>query len=437
MNLRHAVSCGFVCAALLLTGCDEGREAPGRVSVQVLNVASGMEGVVFRREQETRTQATLGFKGATVAAYDADTYDFYATDVADIRRTFTFAETLETDENYAFVLTEAAGEIKPVVIKFPKSTANPQVISLNAASGMPAMDLYVEPAGVGIVGAAPRGSFGPQEQIPPFAVPTGAYEIWLTAAGNPSSVLLTSPPVTLDANAVATLVVVAENGQGTVPLSVVMMAASPVVLLDQHAPSELRVINGANDQAPRDVAIDSQFTPPLFSATTFAEPTPYAQVPTATMKVNVTPVGDQGVLEVDTAYAGVVGQRATMLFNGPAGTLVPLIVADDTRRLTAQGKLRFMSAISTPTTSLDFVVTFPDQDPNTVAALTNLFAPGISGYTALDPGDYDLYLRQPFTTNYYAGPVRLSLAAGGLYAVLAVDGPDTATANVRLLDDFP
>jgi hypothetical protein len=437
MNLRHAVSCGFVCAALVLTGCEKGREAPGRVNVQVVNAASGMEGVVFRREQDTRGQTNLAFKGATVAVYDADTYDFYATDIADIRRTFTFAETLETDTTYAFVLTEVAGEIKPVVITYPKTTANPQVISLNAASGMPAMDLYVEPAGVGIVGAAPRGTFGPQEQIPAFAVPTGTYELWLTAAGNPSSVLLTSPAVALDANTVSTFVVVAENGQGTVPLSIVLLQGSPVVLLDQHATSELRVINGANDQGARDVAIDSQFTPPLFSATTFGEPTPYAQVPTASMKVNITPVGDQGVLEAEASYTGTIGQRATMLFNGPAGTLVPLIVGDDGRRLTAQGKIRFMSAISTPTTSLDFVVTFPDQDPNTVAGLTNLFAPGISAYTALEPGDYDLYLRQSFTANYYAGPIRLSLAAGGLYAVLAVDGPDTATANVRLLDDFP
>jgi hypothetical protein len=36
-----------------------------------------------------------------------------------------------------------------------------------------------------------------------------------------------------------------------------------------------------------------------------------------------------------------------------------------------------------------------------------------------------------------SGPTRISVAAGGLYGVLVVDGPDTATASVLLLDDFP
>jgi hypothetical protein len=55
----------------------------------------------------------------------------------------------------------------------------------------------------------------------------------------------------------------------------------------------------------------------------------------------------------------------------------------------------------------------------------------------VDPGEYDLYLYQYATLTIVSGPTRISVADGGIYGVLAVDGADTATANVLLLDAFP
>jgi hypothetical protein len=36
-----------------------------------------------------------------------------------------------------------------------------------------------------------------------------------------------------------------------------------------------------------------------------------------------------------------------------------------------------------------------------------------------------------------SGPTPISVLAGGIYGVLAVDGADTATAGVVLFDEFP
>ena len=58
-------------------------------------------------------------------------------------------------------------------------------------------------------------------------------------------------------------------------------------------------------------------------------------------------------------------------------------------------------------------------------------------YLAIGRGDYDLYLRSSWASTVIAGPLRVSLAAGGIYGVLAIDGPDTATAGMVLFDDFP
>ena len=55
----------------------------------------------------------------------------------------------------------------------------------------------------------------------------------------------------------------------------------------------------------------------------------------------------------------------------------------------------------------------------------------------MPPGDYDLYLRQSaLTSALLSGATRISVAAGGVYSVMAVNGADTSTAGLVLLDGF-
>ena len=65
MNLRLVASCGFVCSALILSGCDSGRQAPGKVTVQVVNAAPRFASLQFQREQSDRELEELFFRDAT------------------------------------------------------------------------------------------------------------------------------------------------------------------------------------------------------------------------------------------------------------------------------------------------------------------------------------------------------------------------------------
>ena len=444
MNLRFVASCGL-CAALVFTGCsDGGRTAPGKTTVQVANAAPGFEYLDFQRERPTAENPDrIQFRDGRTYVFDADTYDFYVdepitTPGVPPEHGWTFASTLEAKTLYQFVLTEVAGEVVPVVIKTPPPPAaadTTQALALHAGTSLPAMDLYLERTGVGIAGATPRGTFNAGEQIAPFTLPSGDYEVFVTAAGNPADVWLTSTPFNLLAGVNSTFVVVDEKGTGTARISVLLIQETSTLLFDKNAPSQLRALNAATDQAPRDVAVESQFSPPLFSATQFGVPTPYAQVPLGAIKVNVTPVGNPGVLELDTPMTGTIGQRVTMMFNGPAGALVPAFGVDDGRRLNREAKVRFMNAAA-QFIAVDFIFTFPDDSPDDSLPLAQLFPPSVAAYTSVPPGDYDLYLRDSVSLATLMGPMRLSVAASGIYGVLAVDGPDTATANAILFDDF-
>jgi hypothetical protein len=404
-------------------------------------VAPGFADLSFRREQ---TQpGTLAFKSAQEQSYDADTYDFYVTERAfdtTAARTWTIAHELAENTGYTIVLTEAGGEVVPVVIEYPAAPTNDaQIVALHAAEGTPALDLYVVAPGVGIAGATPRGTFGPQAQIAPLTLPSGEYEIWLTAAGNPASVVLASGTVALAAGVTTGLIVTSEGGEGTEPLSVLLLGASVAVLYDRDATAELRVINGASDGAPRDVALNGQFSPPLFAAVPAGAPTAHVTVPVAgSQPLQVTPAGNPGVLELDQVLSTVPSQRSTLLFAGDPGTFAHVLVPDDGRRFQREAKLRFFNAATQfSDTFVDFVIVPPGADPSLYAPSTALTPPGASASLSLPPGDHDIWLRRTNTTTYLSGPTTITVAAGGIYSILAVNGPDTATANLVLFDDFP
>ena len=133
------------------------------------------------------------------------------------------------------MLTEVGGEMQPVVITHsPAPATGAQIVALHAASGLPAMDLYLE---------APRRRYRRRnaarqlqrtEQIAP-TLPSGDYELTLTAAGNPADVLLASTTITLAAGTVSTFIVVPEAGQGTAQISVLLLQAVPTLLYDRNA----------------------------------------------------------------------------------------------------------------------------------------------------------------------------------------------------------
>lgn len=440
MNLRHFVSLASFGFVAMLTGCDGGREAPAKVNVRVANVAPGFAEVLFRREQ---TQGgTLAFMNAQIFSYDADTYDFFVDERSlganHGGRSWTFAQTMRASQEYTLVLTENAGDIVPVVLEYENPSAtNAQIVAVHAGGSLPAMDLYLEAPGLGIGGAAPRGTLAQRGQITPRTLAPGEYELRLTAAGNPANVLFTSATITLSAAETTVILVAPEAGRATVPLSVLLLQANPAVLYDRDATAELRVINGAADGQPRDFALDGQFTPPLFGAIPFGGVTAYAPVPVANSQpFNVTPAGNSGVLEIEQTLSMPSAQRATLLFAGETGSLLHVITGDDGRRLFNEAKIRFMNA-ATQFLALDFLLLDPGADPNLYQGDAALAVPGSSDYAPRAPGEYDLYLRQSGTATIVAGPTRVNLAAGGIYGILAVNGPDTATASVVPFDDVP
>ncbi len=447
MKARHLTLFAVLLAALALVGCENGRKAPPKTHVNVANAAPSFVQLWYQREQPLgSTPDALAFKAVTPYDYDVDTYDFFVyqrrASTQELLNTWTWSKQLVADTNYTFVLAEQAGQVMPQAVEYTPKLANAadtQIAVVHAGEHLQAMDVYIQPTGTGIAGASPRGTVSFLGQIAPKTFAGGEYEITLTAAGNAANVLFASSAVTLAAGVTNVFVITDEGGQGTEAISVMAVQDSPFILYSANATSGVRAVSVADDGMPRDLAINHEYSPPVLSAVPYGTVSSYATIPVnPSLPITLTPAGNPGVLEYDATLSAAPGVLSTVLIAGPAGTLTPQIVPDDRRRLKGEAKLRYFQAATQFTTATELVMLPPNTaDQTTVAPSATLLAPSTTDYLYATPGEYDLLFRETGTNVVRAGPIHVTMAEGGIYGVLLLNGPDTATASAVFTDDPP
>jgi hypothetical protein len=432
----------LVFTGLLASACDQGRDNPPDVNVLVANAVPTQEAITFRRE-EFGEPVTLAYRNSAAFSYDEDQYDFHVEvtrpGATTPTRLASFSEELSANNDYMFVVMDVGGTIQHATLAFPKLAAGgseARFAAVHAGPGVQALDIYLERPGTSIATVSPRGTLSFGAALSPGTLAAGDYELTATAAGDPANVLLTSPVFTLAAAAPVGFAIVADAEEGVVPFRVLVLRDAPSVLIDRNAQAGLRVLNGASDQGARDVAINGQFAPPQFASVPFASLSAYSLVPASELTVNVTPPGNPGVLELTQTITPAAAAKHTLIVTGDAGTLTHVIISDDGRRIPDQARLTLYN-VARQFTQLDYFVVPPGTDITTVFPIASLTAPGVSTLFSIAAGTYDLVLRQNGTTNIVAGPTPITVAGGGIYGVLAVNGADTATANVVYLEDFP
>jgi hypothetical protein len=442
MTARILAPLGLALVMLGLAACDSGRQAPLDTTVRVINAAPGHPTLEFRRERTEPQPLELG--GTFDFTFDEDTYDFfvdadnYASNTKET--VHEFAQQVLAGTTYVFVLAESAGAVTHATLEYAPlaaSAAETQIIGLHAAEGLPAVDVHIAPAGSNVTGAVPWATPGFLQPLATKTVAAGDYEITITEAGNSANVLFTSQSFPLAAARTTTFVIAGEGGRGNAPFSVIAIQDSSAVLVDRNAQASVRAINGATDLQPRDVAVAGVFAPPLLSSVVFAEPSPYAlTAPGTDLALNVTPPGNPGVLELDQKITLSGTRLYTVLFAGDAGALTHMVTADDGRRYADRAIFRFYNAARQFESVAIFLVP-PGTDLSTVLPDAVMTAPAITAYLSKAPGEYEIVVLQNGTGATLAGPIPVTLAAGGSYGALVTNGADTATVNVTLVDDFP
>jgi hypothetical protein len=345
------------------------------------------------------------------------------------------------DTLYSIVAVGDVAAIEAVVLRQPDTpvpAGSVRLRVLHAAPMAPQVDVYLTAPGASLAASAPAGSFAFKGNLGPVEVPAGVYQVRVTLAGKPASVVYDTGSITLAAGGNLLLTAVENTATGAAPISLVVQDGSgSSEILDAATPADLRVVHASPDAPAVDVIVNDNFANPLVSDLAFPDFTPFLGVPPATYNVKVTDAATQGVVPINADLDLEAGIRYTVLAVGPLAALEPLIATDDPRPIATQAKVRIIHASPTAQ-NVDIYVTAPGTNINTVSpTLAAVPFKANTGFLALAAGSYDVTVTPAGTKNAAIGPVTITVANGGVYTAVARDAAGGgAPLGLILMDDF-
>lgn len=348
---------------------------------------------------------------------------------------------LQGSQEYTLIAVNDRAVIEPLVIQnavtnLAAGLARLQLV--HAAPEAPPVDVYVTPPDADLSASAPVGSASFKGILQPTEVTAGDYQVRVTEAGNPASVIFDSGVIAL-AEAVDLLFAAVQNtGPGLAPISLVKLdAGGSEEILDQNAPASVRVIHASPDAPAVDVVANDGFDAPLIEDLSFTDVTPFVNVPPGQYNIKVTGANNPGVIPVEFDTTLNAGTEYSIYAIGPLATLQELVLVDDRRPIATEAKVRIVHA-SPSAGPVDIYITPPGADINTVNPnFPNLAFANETGYLPLVGGNYDLIVTPAGNKTPAIGPVTVNLVNGGVYTAAARDTVGGgAPLGLILMDDF-
>ena len=343
------------------------------------------------------------------------------------------------DTVYTIAAVNDVANIEPVIISqpaVPVSAGNARLFVLHGAEPAPQVDVYVTTPDADLAASAPVGTFAFRETIGPAEVPAGDYQIRVTPAGDPSTVVFDSGVVTLaDGNDLTVAALPNTNG-GPAPITLVALTgAGSVEIADIDTPTSLQVVHASPDAPAVDILVEGNVLVPNLA---FPEATPFVEAPGGSYNVAVTVAGNPGAIAIGPVDLDLeAGVRYSVLAVNTLAEIEPLILTDDPRRVSTNAKVRIVHASPTAQ-DVDIYVTAVGADiADETPTLSDVPFLANTGFLGLPAGDYDVTVTPAGTKTAAIGPVSISVANGGIYTAIARDPlPGDTELGLIVTDDF-
>lgn len=346
----------------------------------------------------------------------------------------------------AAVGTVAGGGPELLLVEQPESdlaSGQVRVLVAHLAANAPAVDVYVTAPGADLSSASPIGSFSFRETLDAVDVPAGDYQIRVTAQGG-STPVFDSGTVTLAADKELFVGAVDNTNFGDSPISLIVEDDGAVTeIVDADAGAGVRAVHNSYDAPNVDIYVDGVVAttdlafPNAFPGTGNDPLMDYASLPAGTTTVGVTATGSPTVV-ADAELDLENGKAYTVLASNAVTALELLPFEDDNRAVATAAKLRVIHAASQAPDVDVYAVAQGDACPgNADPLLTDVPYKASSGYLEVAAGDYTVCVTIAGTGTAAIGPLDVSLAAGGVYTVVAREVDDDASQfTITTLDDF-
>lgn len=349
--------------------------------------------------------------------------------------------TFASNTRYTIVAAGDVANIAPIIVEAAvgnPGAGNARATVLHGAPDAPQVDVFVTAPGADLTAEMPLGSFSFGETLGPAEVPAGDYQIRVTLAGDPATVVYDAGTVALTDGADLFLTAVENTGPGAAPISLsVLDGTGSSEILDIATPTAFRVIHASPDAGAVDVIINDDNANPLLEDVIFGGFSGFFEVPADTYNVKVTAANNPGVVAINADLALAAGVETSVYAVDTFANIDAELLIDDRRSVATQAKVRIFHASPTAQ-DVDIYVTAPGTDIATVApAFAAVPFRAETGYVDLAAGTYTVTVTPTGTTTAAIGPIDITVDAGGVYTAVARDPlPGETALGLILLDDF-
>jgi hypothetical protein len=305
----------------------------------------------------------------------------------------------------------------------PSGQARAQVV--HAAPDAPAVSVYVTAPGTDLSTATALGTFSFGDELGPVEVPAGSYQIRVTLANDPATVVYDAGTVALAEGADLLLVAVANTTTGSAPISLLVNDGSTQSeLLDVETPADIRAGHLSPDAPAVDVIVNDDLANPLFNAATYPSLTSYASRPPATYNIKVVDDASQSLTVIDADLSVVAGQSYSVLAVGFLADIEPLVLTDDRRSVATEARVRIVHG-SPSAGNVDIYVAARGTDINTISpTFASVPFKANTGYVGLTAATYDVSVTPAGAKSPVAIFATLPLANGDIFTAIARDDTD-------------
>ena len=419
-------------------GCAETTRpvATGKGNIRGLNASVTTPALTFLLEE--RAIGVTNYKDSTlVRPFDNLDYnvnfDYRFAGTIQAARLITVPFTLVADMDYLFIFNGTLNAPEAMIWETPlrEWDGTETVIEVQFGHLSPQLgevDMYFAAPGTAPVLGEARATLTNGNHTAPIELPSGEYEIIITAPGDPTAVLYTSEAIDYLPTVSYLIVPFDTDPSLTTPMSVraILGTGASVELLDVNTQPMLQTFHAAFATPNVDLFRDSDFSAPLIADVAFGEISPPVESVAVASTYTFTPADNAGATLLEQDFVLADGRHNTTFLAGEVGALAQFVVVDDLRQLDDSALLRIVQ-VSINQARVDIYVVFEGVDIADVApSFFGLPVLSTTGYATFPENDYQVYATSFGTKDIIAGPVALSLAHGDIVQFAFVDTADPA-----------
>jgi len=444
---RYAILAVCV-AAVILGACAKESKLPkatGEGTVRALNAIPASPEVAFLIEERVIGSAASKSVTATAIYDDLEyTFNFQTLLAGDGTTTRVASQFLnvEADKDYTFFISGAldAPDITIWEADQREWTATETAFEArmaHAAEALGSVDIYFADAVIPPALGSQIATLAFGEIAAPVDVEAGEYVMTITPAGDNTTILFVSNPVTIAAQSQFMMTVFDGDANDLTAISVRLFNISggaTGALVDSRFPPQMRFIHGGMNFGNADIYIDDPLTVPVVTDHAFKDITPFIDVTSGVLPVTYTPPGSTGTTLVDVDETVFAGTRTDFIVLTDAdGTDIRVTNLANRRSIQTRARLSFMNTAGGRPGVDVYIVPDGELLEDAFPILPGLplgFAPV---QIPIAPGIYDVYITDIGEDILLAGPITLDLDLGDVVETIMFENVDPTVVDFAII----